>query len=102
VDFEHQLRSVLERKDVPSGFAARVISKARGQRKVAGVWANWRRWTAVPVASSLLVLVIGIEQQRERRERRQGEAAKEQLMQALQITSGKLDRIQKKVRGVLK
>ena len=101
MDFEDQLRSTLERKEAPPDFAARVTAEARRRSTRAGVWAHRRRWIAVPVAASLVALVIGLEQQRERRER-QGEAAKAQLMQALQITSGKLDRIHKKVMGVLK
>lgn len=98
MDFEQQLRRVLERKAAPGDFATRVTVEARRRSRRAGVWAHWRRWMAVPVAASLVVLAIGLEQRRER----QGEAAKAQLIQALRITSGKLDRIQKRVRGVNK
>jgi hypothetical protein len=45
-----------------------------------------------------MVAAIGVEQQH-RKTVREGEAAKAQLLQALQITSGKLQRIQKQVRG---
>lgn len=99
MDFDHQLRNALERTQPSADFAGRVI-RAAGKATRRNVWAAWKRWIAVPIAASILVLAVGIEQQR--RQRIQGEAAKAQLIQAFEITSGKLGRIQKKVRGVLK
>ena len=102
MDFEHRLRSALERKQPSPEFAAGVIASARKRPKAHSPESSWRRWIAIPIAASVLVLAVGIERQYERRQRQQGEAAKAQLVQALEITSGKLDRIQKKVRGTLK
>ena len=99
MDFEHQLRSALERKQPSPDFAARVIASAGKGPEAHSSWSSWRRWIAIPIAASVLVLAVGIERQHERQ---RGEAAKAQLMQALEITSGKLDKIQKKVRGTLK
>ena len=99
MDFEHRLRGALERKQPSPDFAARVMTSARRQSEVRGAWPSWRRWIAIPIAASVLVLAVGMER---RHQRQQGEAAKAQLMQALEITSGKLGRIQKKVRGTLK
>jgi len=100
MDFDHQLRNALERTQPSADFAGRVIRAAGKQATRRNVWVAWKRWIAVPIAASILVLAVGIEQQR--RQRIQGEAAKAQLIQAFEITSGKLGRIQKKVRGVLK
>lgn|SRR5689334_17477743 len=98
MDFDNQLRNALERTQPSADFAGRVI-RAAGKQP-ARHNAAWKRWVAIPIAASILVLAVGIEQQR--RQRLQGQVAKAQLIQALEITSGKLGRIQKKVRGVLK
>lgn len=101
MDFEDQLRSALERKRPPADFVSRVVAAAGSGSTRAAARATWRRWVVVPIAASILVLAVGLGQQQERRERAQGEAAKAQLMQALRITSGKLERIQSKLKGVL-
>jgi hypothetical protein len=96
-DFEDQLRRALERKEPSADFAARVttrVSLENGRR----TWRPWRSWTAAGIAASLLLGAAGL--QLERRERiRQGVEARVQLLQAIEITSAKLNKIQKKVQG---
>ncbi|HEV2688427.1 MAG TPA: hypothetical protein VGV35_07725 [Bryobacteraceae bacterium] len=97
-DFEDQLRRALERKDPSPDFAARVVARAT-QRQAP--WVRWRSWAAVGIAASLLVGALGLEMEHRQRVRRQGEEARAQLLQAMQITAVKLHKIQKKVRGTM-
>ena len=92
-DFEDQLRRALQRKEPSADFAARVVAQAS---RTNGSTASWR-WWAVGLAASLFVGSVGFELEHRDRER-QGEAAREQLLQAMQITSTKLNKIQKKVK----
>lgn len=99
-DFEDQLRRALERKEPSPGFAARVV--ARATHKKPSPWANWGAWTAAAVAASLGVVGLGLEIEHRQRVREQGEAARAQLIQAMEITSHKLQKIQKKVQGAVR
>ena len=97
-DFEDQLRRALERKEPSRDFAARVVARAtRSKRPM--FWVNWRAWAAAGVAASVGTIGLGIELEHRQRVREQGEAARAQLIQAMQITSSKLQKIQKKVQG---
>lgn len=105
-DFENQLRRALRPVDPPEGFAERVMRALPAQRTPASVTpislarpaqppSLWRRIsTPAALAASLVVAVlagrqVGIE--RERDEQRAGLAASRELMQALRVTSQKLD-----------
>jgi hypothetical protein len=99
-DFEDQLRRALQRKEPSPDFAARVVARATQVRRPAP-WANWRSWAAMGLAASLCVGVVGLEMEHRQRVREQGEAASRQLIQAMHITSVKLQKIQKKVRGTM-
>jgi hypothetical protein len=99
-DFEDQLRRALERKDPSADFAARVVARAV-QAKRPAPWAHWRQWAAIGLAASLCLGAVGLEVEHRKRVREQGEAARAQLLQAMQITSVKLHKIQKKVRGTM-
>ena len=94
-DFEDQLRRALERRDPSPDFAARVVAQARKSGR-SGAFPHWRPWAAAAVAASFLLGGLGIDFHRER----EGMAARDQLLQAMQITSSKLQRIQKRVQGV--
>ena len=85
MDFEDQIRNALARKQPPDGFALRVRSRMKRR-------SPWNSWAAGLVAASLLFGAFGIWREHER-----GQAAKAKLLQALQITSSKLQRIHKKV-----
>jgi hypothetical protein len=89
--FERDLRESLRRRDPPPGFAEKVLSRTRESET---------RHTARPwlAAAAAVVLIIGggifVEQQRRQAE---DEKAKEQLMVALRITSGKLRDVQERL-----
>ena len=105
-DFEDQLRRTLARRDPAPDFAARVLAQIPGRRspraRFTG-WFDWRPWTAVAIAASLLIAATGLDLgHRERVEREEGEQARAQLIQAMSITSAELNKIHKKVQGALR
>ena len=84
---EESLRSALARKEAPAGFAQKVAAQAAARPAPARVWAP-QRWIA---AAAVVVMAVGGGMAYRRH---QGEMAKEQVMQAMKITAGKLHRIQ--------
>lgn len=105
-DLENELRAALRRPEPPPGFTNRVLARiARLPAPQAGRWqgvlslfrVSKLRWAAASVVICL-VMTIGVAQyRRAEHERAKGEAAKVQLMQALQIASTKLNVALKKV-----
>lgn len=85
---EQQLEQALQRTPPPPDFAERVIAKSRKPRLVV-----MPRWLA-PAAAVVIMAGGGSIAWR----RHQGEVAKEQVMQAMRITAGKLHQIQVQVR----
>lgn len=94
MDFEDQLKNALERKEAPEGFAQRVSARVRRSNSRRNVW---KPWAAGCLAASLLAGACGLKEFEDRRSRERGQAARAQLLQALEITSSKLHRIQKRV-----
>jgi len=101
-DFESELRRRLRPVDAPEGFAERLMAALPAERKPTVVAFTPRtsrpsaRQFGMPaaLAASLLVAVfLGVHMANERalREEQEGIAASEQLMQALRVTSRKLD-----------
>ncbi len=88
---EEQLRRALQRVDPPPGFAERVLERASSQAEAPGWWRRFtevflaprRRWAAAAVAGLVILAGIGYERQM----RRQGELAREQVLEALEITA---------------
>ena len=101
-DFEDQIRRALERKEPSADFAARVMARAAAVQITDRRPPVWRRWAAAGLAASLCLGALGLEMERRERMREQGQAARAQLIQALEITSSKLQRIHKKVQGELR
>jgi len=99
-DFEDQLRRALERKDPSADFAARVVARAT-QPKRPLAWVSWRSWAAAGIAASLCLGALGLEVEHRRKVEQEGLAARDQLLQAMRITSVKLQRIHKRVQGSL-
>lgn len=93
---EKQLADALGRKEPSAGFEARVLAAA-ARRKQRRWFAPRFQWAAALAAS--LVLIAGVVEYRESRQRAAGEAAKAQLELALRITSDKLQRISDRVNG---
>jgi hypothetical protein len=99
-DFEDQLRRALERKDPSADFAERVMARAAKTKRPLA-WMNWRSWAAAGIAASLCLGALGLELEQRRKIEQQGQAARAQLIQAMHITSAKLQRIHKRVQGTL-
>jgi hypothetical protein len=89
---DDELKQALEREDPPPGFAARVLAQVESRR-------NHRRWWTAAIAAALM-LAGGLEFERERRIRAQGERAKQQVILALRITSHKLQFIKEKIHAI--
>jgi hypothetical protein len=99
-EFEHQLRRALRPVDAPQGFAERlmkrlperekpvllVLPRPQGRARAFGV-------PAALAASLLLAVLLGqqLATQRMEREQAAGLAAKQELLQALRLTSDTLD-----------
>jgi hypothetical protein len=95
--FEEQLRAALQRKDPPEGFADRVLLRVQRKRR----WGSQppRRWLA---AAALLFITSGslFYWRREQRIQAEGERARAELVQALQISSEKLNLALKRLNHV--
>jgi hypothetical protein len=90
---EKELQKALTRREPPPGFADRVM-----ERIPAGDRNTSRRWMAVAAAALIAMISAGgYEYDRAQRARREAETAKWQLVQALQITSQKLQLVQNKI-----
>jgi hypothetical protein len=113
-EVEDRLRRALRPIDPPPGFAERVMRALPDQRPTATVTpidivrtspraSFWRRVsTPAALAASLLVAVLLGQQvaiQHAEQERRAGLAARQELMQALRLTSQKLDDAYQAVQG---
>ncbi|MGP8268840.1 MAG: hypothetical protein ACLQLH_02130 [Terracidiphilus sp.] len=101
-EFEKKLRLSIERQMAPSGLKAKIMLRRRGtarQRRFS-LFA-WRGLAASIVSVSLCVLaavaIYGGYEQRQAEERRKGEAARQQVMTALRITSHALDNLNKQL-----
>lgn len=94
--FEEELRKALIRRDAPEGFTARVLAATREQeskRESSAVVSTLLQWfrsvRLVPAIATLAVITAGGLAYRHEREAR-GEAAKQQLLLAMQIAGSKL------------
>ncbi|HKU91678.1 MAG TPA: hypothetical protein VJP84_17940 [Steroidobacteraceae bacterium] len=106
-EFENRLRRALRPVDAPAGFAERVMHALPAQqaasnvvplaivRKPSAPMSAWRRFsTPAALAASLLVAVFTgqhVAALKAEREQQAGLAASRELMQALRLTSQKLD-----------
>jgi len=96
-NFEEQLRASLQRCEPPAGFAERVQLRVERERR--GLFSSPPRWLAAAVL--LLVTSSGLLYwEHERRVQAEGEAARAEVMQALQISSEKLNLALKKINHI--
>ena len=82
-EFEDELRSALERKHPPAGFAQRVMARRGPKRR------RPARWLAGAIAAGLTLSVGGFEYRQY-----EGRKAKRELLLALEITGSKLGAVQ--------
>jgi hypothetical protein len=99
-DLEERLRSALRPIDPGEEFTARVLARVAREgergREIVNVTAHrrWRprmHWISVALAASLVLAVVGVRMWHESSERAAGLEAREQLREALRVTSEKLD-----------
>jgi hypothetical protein len=83
MNLDEELQHALRRKEPPPGFRDRVLRQAESSSCVRQPLRLSRRIAA----AALLTLVIGGTTARYVEQRREGERAKEQVLQALRITS---------------
>ena len=92
MNLEKELKNALQRKRPPAGFAGRVM------QRINGVEERRPRLSYRAIAATLLLTaVLGAWSARTLAERREGERAREELLQALRITSEKLQTAQNHV-----
>jgi hypothetical protein len=87
---DDELRSSLRRQEPSADFADRVLARVNAAPPARRSTRMWLRWAA-PLAAAL-VLAGGLEYRRY-----EGERAKSQVMLAMRIAGGKLNKAQKKV-----
>jgi hypothetical protein len=107
-EFDDRLRDALRPVDAPGGFAERVAARiAQTPRPVAK--AHWiKRWFGTPqrgwatgsaLAASILVTVVAGNLAWQQHREREGLEARKQVLEALQVTSRKLDLAYQAVNG---
>ena len=103
-EVESALRHALRREDPTAGFAERVLAKIPAQELQLRWWRRWmisgnthalRYATAMVLVVAVVLGALGYK--RHERERREGEAARQQVLLALRIASSKLQYAQAKV-----
>jgi anti-sigma-K factor RskA len=98
MNLEDDLRLALHRQSPPPGFAARVLERiereARAETRRRPAW-----WRAV-AASVIFTAVAGGWTAHTIHQRREGERAKEQLVQAMRIAGEKVHYAQQEVRAI--
>lgn len=110
-ELDDELRRALRREPAPEGFADRVLERSRESKAPAVVlrprWGRWRisRPIVRLAAAAAIIAAIGVgvayrNYEQARAERARGEAAREQVLEALRITASKLQLVQEKVREV--
>jgi hypothetical protein len=89
-DFERELKQALERRPAPPGLKRKLMEQRSRQRteRLRIRTVMWQRLAACLVLVSLLVGGLAW---RNREERRKGEAARQQVLTALRITSHALN-----------
>lgn len=116
---EDELRRALRRREPPPGFTERVLARvrqeadarnplstappvqpARRARRNGWAWFGPRLQLGFAAVAGALLLTVSLSlwhRYREEQQRKEGEAARAQVMQALRITSAKLNRVRAKV-----
>jgi negative regulator of sigma E activity len=101
-----ELSNALRREEPPLGFEARLMARVSSESKCEAGFARWFRFPLlrVPLMTQLaftavvcLMVVAGVQYERERQERIEGQAAKVKLMQALRVTGTQLQALRGRV-----
>ena len=101
-----ELRNALRREEPPVGFEARLMARLAAESTRESGLARWFKLPLFqfPLMSRLafaavlcLIVVAGVQYERDRQERIDGQAAKVKLMQALRVTGTQLQAVREKV-----
>jgi hypothetical protein len=99
-NFEQELKDALRRRQPPAGFAERVLQRTADRRRPPA-WRAGHLAAAAVVVAAIGGGTIAYESIRSvRAEREAGEAARDQVMVALEIAGSKLQLVQMKVNRV--
>lgn len=93
MDLERELRQSLQHVEPRAGLAERVLLRAAREERTAARQQQWR-WA---VACLVLCTALGWPVQRELQVRREGQAAKTQLLQALKVTAAQFEHVRQKL-----
>lgn len=105
-NLEQNLKAALERTAPSPQFTARVLARLHGQPSPKLGWWDLLsvllrppriQWVALSVILSIMIPFAGVQYQKERRLRAEGEKAKDQLVFAVHVAGSKLHRVQQKV-----
>ncbi len=92
---EHLLKRSMKPQDPPGDFARRVLKRIEAPPASEPWWGMWT-WRFALAGALCFLMVVGsvvFYQQRQRQERLRGEAARDQLRLALQITDRQLQHV---------
>ena len=94
-DLENRLREALQPVEPPQGFADRVLAQVHAQpRPIATARAHRRRfrlWLPAALAATVVASLLGVHFWQQKTEQEAGLQARQQLIEALRVTSEKLD-----------
>ena len=105
-NLENNLKAALERTEPSPEFAGQVLARLNGQSHPKLAWWDMFRvllrppriqWVALSIILSIMIPFAGVQYQKERRRRAEGEKAKDQLVFAVHVAGNKLHRVQQKV-----
>jgi hypothetical protein len=93
-EFEHELRQAFERRPAPPSLKRRLMERrAFEKRRVTRVHPVFGSWQALAASMVLMAVLAGGAAWRNREERRKEDAAREQVLTALRITSRALNQM---------
>lgn len=98
MNLEHELQEALTRQDPPEGFADRVLARIEHGRHRPSYF---RPLLALAAMLLLLASVVTWQWRQEREQRIAAEKAKQELLQALEITESQLQHTRTKLRSKL-
>jgi anti-sigma-K factor RskA len=91
-DFERELRQAMERRPAPPRLKRKVMDQ-RSRRQTQRLWSRTILWQRLAAALVLAAVLAGGVTWRNYESRREGEAAREQVLTALRITSHALNQV---------
>jgi hypothetical protein len=89
-EFEQELRQAFERRPVPPRLKRELMEEVR-KRHASRLRRRWIWWPRFAVAAALVVIAVGSVLWRQAEERREGEAARRQVLTAFRITGHALN-----------